>query len=57
MLVDELNLEPSVDTPGRWMAHYVAEVIARAQVSEGAEKAAAERECFEVILQLWKHRA
>lgn len=39
------------------MAHYLAEVIARAETAKGAEKLAAERECFEVILQLWKHRA
>lgn len=39
------------------MVHYLAEVMARAQAAEGAEKATAERECFEVILQFWKHRA
>jgi hypothetical protein len=39
------------------MAHYLAEVLIKAQKSTGADKALAERECFEIILQLWKHRA
>lgn len=26
-LVQELDLDPGVDTLGRWMAHYVAELI------------------------------
>lgn len=39
------------------MAHYVAEMIARTEAADCVEKTAAERECFEVILQLWRHRA
>lgn len=39
------------------MAHYLAEVMDRAELSEGAAKTAAEKECFDVILQLWRHRS
>jgi len=39
------------------MAHYISEVIGRAEAAKGAQKATAERECFDVILQFWKHRA
>lgn len=54
--VKELRLEPGVDTISKWMAHYVAEKIALAKKSEGKQKMAAEKECFETILKLWKHR-
>lgn len=37
-LVKELNLDPGVDTTARWMAHYIAEQIERAENSTGAEK-------------------
>ena len=56
-LVEELGLEPSVDTLGRWMAHYVAELIAKAESATGEEKGVAERQSFDAILALWKHRA
>lgn len=56
-LVDELGLEPSVDTLGRWMAHYTADLIAKAESATGEEKQLAEKKCFEAILALWKHRA
>jgi hypothetical protein len=39
------------------MAHYVAELLSRTETSSGTEKSRAERECFDVILQLWRHRA
>ncbi len=56
-LIAEMGLELSADTPGRWMCHYLAEVIARAETAEDSERNAAEQECFRTILQLWKHRA
>jgi hypothetical protein len=56
-LVEELGLEPSVDTLGRWMAHYVADLIAKAESATGEEKRLAEKKCFDAILALWKHRA
>jgi hypothetical protein len=56
-LVEELSLEPSVDTLGRWMAHYIAGLIVNAKNAIGEEKDLAEKNCFEAILTLWKHRA
>jgi len=56
-LVDELGLEPSVDTLGRWMAHYIADLIVKAESAPSEEKQVAEDRCFEAILALWKHRA
>lgn len=56
-LVEELGLEPSVDTLSRWMAHYLADLIAKAESATGEEKGLAEKECFDAILALWKHRA
>jgi len=55
-LVDELGLEPSVDTLGRWMAHYIADLIVNAENTTGEEKNIAEKKCFDAILELWKHR-
>ncbi|WP_159478908.1 hypothetical protein [Chryseobacterium sp. 18068] len=56
LFVKELKLETSVDTLSRWMAHYIAEKIIVAEESDGIEKQDAEKECFEAILELWKHR-
>lgn len=56
-LVQELDPDNRVDTLSRWMAHYVAEKITKVeQMNLGTDKDAAEKECFETILMLWKHR-
>ncbi len=57
LLVKELGLEESVDTLSRWMVHYIAQKISNIESATGDEKQAAEAECFETILKLWKHRA
>lgn len=49
-------MEPSVDTLGRWMAHYISDLILRCETEDGKSKQAAERECFDAILALWRHR-
>jgi hypothetical protein len=57
-LVEELGLEPSVDTLGRWMAHYIAELIKKAdETNKPAERRMAMKICCETILRLWKHRS
>jgi hypothetical protein len=56
-LVHELRLEPSVDTLGRWMAHYIADLITKAERATGDERRSVEEECFRAILALWQHRA
>ncbi len=56
-IVDELNLSDSVDTLGRWMAHYTAELIQQAELAATSEeRTAAQQVCFETILKLWDHR-
>jgi hypothetical protein len=56
--VKELDLEDSVDTLGRWMAHRIAELMEGAEQAETeAEREAAKRECTNVIIRLWEHRA
>ncbi|HAO08424.1 MAG TPA: hypothetical protein DCQ50_15900 [Chryseobacterium sp.] len=56
LFVKELQLDPGVDTLSRWMAHYVAEKISYTESSTGTAQLEAKKECFEVILELWKHR-
>lgn len=56
-LVEELGLEDSADTLGRWMAHYIADLIAKAESATDEERRSAEKSCFDAILALWNHRA
>ncbi|MBK8566862.1 MAG: hypothetical protein IPN76_26915 [Saprospiraceae bacterium] len=56
-IVNELQLEPSVNTLGRWMSHYVAELILQVENSNSdAERETRQKECFDTILELWKNR-
>jgi hypothetical protein len=55
-LVQELGLEPGVDTLSRWMAHYISEQIVLAENAPDNEKTEAKQRCFDTILKLWKHR-
>ena len=50
-------MESSVDTLGRWMAHYVAELMDHAENTAPEELAVSKNRCFEAILELWSHRA
>lgn len=57
LLVKELGLDKSVDTLARWMAHYIAEKIELVEkLPFGEKKEDAKKDCFETILNLWKHR-
>lgn len=55
-IVQELKLDPGVDTLSKWMVHYLAEKIVVAESLEGVKKAAAGQECFELINEIWRHR-
>jgi hypothetical protein len=55
-IVRELHLEASVDTLGRWMAHYLAELLAEAE-RPGPQQDAARRRCSDFVLKLWEKRA
>lgn len=56
-LVRELGLEDGVDTLGRWMAHYLAELIDEAaNGSTAAKRTKARKEAVAAILKIWHHR-
>ena len=57
-LVEEFELNKSVDTLGKWMLHYIAELIDKINDEESDEEVKQElkKECSEVILQFWEHR-
>ena len=55
LLVKELNLEQSVDTLGRWMAHHISELIVEAEKTKGSHKTDVEDRCHEAVLALWDH--
>ncbi len=55
-IVDELALDESVDTLGRWMAHYIAQLMLEAETAETDDHPAKMSRCAEAILNLWKHR-
>jgi hypothetical protein len=56
-LVEELGLTDSNDTLGRWMAHYIADLILKADSATEGDKVAFQTEAFDAILELWKHRS
>lgn len=53
-LTKELGLDQSVDTLGRWMAHYIAELIHDAENASAEERPAKMQVCSEAILNLWR---
>lgn len=57
-LVEELEHDagPEVDTLSRWMAHYIAELIIKAETASADNKQSALEECADAILKLWDHR-
>jgi hypothetical protein len=54
--VHELRLDDATDTLGRWMAHYVAELITDAEAAEANDSERKRDKCFAAILELWRHR-
>ena len=55
-IVDELGIDRTDDTLGRWMAHYIAELIHGAETAKAKERPAKMAKCADAILNLWKHR-
>jgi hypothetical protein len=56
-LVRELGFEDGVDTLGRWMAHHLTELIAKAENGvTAAERSRARKNATETILKIWEHR-
>ena len=56
-LVQELGLEPGVDTLSRWMTHYISEQIALIETGPDHEKTEAQQRCSDTIAQLRERRS
>jgi hypothetical protein len=56
-IVEELGLDDSVDTLGRWMAHYIAELILDAETALPEKRSEKMSICASAILDLWKHHS
>ena len=56
-IVDELGIDQSTDTLGRWMAHYIAEKMEDAEAATGEARDKKMSECNDLILKLWAHRS
>jgi len=48
---------PDDDILGRWMAHYISELITRDEAAPGDGAEGVRRETAEAIIELWRHRA
>ena len=55
-LVSDLGIDDTSDVLGRWMAHYLAELIEAAKAASAEARPAKLEKCSEAILNLWKHR-
>jgi len=55
-IVRQLELQDRGTVLNRWMAHHLAEVIAKASSTVGPEKAASEARAVDLVLKLWAHR-
>ncbi len=56
-LISELELDSTVNTLARWLAHYIAELIQKIEISNSKEeKKQLKKECCELILELWNKR-
>lgn len=56
-LASELGVYEGVDTLGRWMAHYLAELIDKAENSPNErDRKTARQEATDTILKIWEHR-
>ncbi len=55
LLVEELGLDKSVDTLGRWMAHYIAELIRSAESASEEDRYEKRSQCASAIIELWAH--
>lgn len=57
-IISEFSREGSSNTSLQWMAHYLAELIQKVEnATSDVEKQVAQKECYSLILDLWKQRA
>lgn len=56
-IISELELDYTVNTLARWLAHYIAELIQKIETSTSEkEQEQLKKECCELILKLWSKR-
>jgi hypothetical protein len=55
-LIRELELGDTTDTLSRWMIHYLAGLIKKAEHQSAKNRPAILKECFDAILGVWQHR-
>lgn len=55
-LINELKLNDSNDTLGKWMVHYLSELFDKETNSCGNDKKMVRLECVDIILKIWVHR-
>lgn len=55
-MIEDLDIENSVDTLSRWMIYYISELIVKAENETGEKKAELNLECCNVILKVWEQR-
>lgn len=56
-IVKELNLNQGVDTLGRWMSHYLSELIVKSESHEDESiRNSTRKECCDLILKLWENK-
>ncbi|MBJ7539734.1 hypothetical protein I8J31_18825 [Marinomonas sp. C1424] len=56
-MATELGFSDSCDTLGKWMSHYLAEMMDRIEREEdGEKKEKYQQQTVELILKIWKHR-
>lgn len=56
-IVEELNLSDGVDTLGKWMAQYVAELMLKIKIAKSDnERKKYQKECCDMIIKVWNHK-
>jgi len=55
-LIRELVLGDTTDTLSRWMIHYLAGLMKKAERQSAKNRPSVLKDCFDAILALWQHR-
>lgn len=55
-IIEELNLQHSVDTLSRWLSHYLAELFIELKECPKNVRKSKEKECVDIIMKIWDNR-